>query len=442
MAKKFSISEGMLNGISKNTEKVSTLEAKENFKIDYIDIDKIIRNEKNFYEINNIDELVEDISINGLNHNLVVRPTNKGLYEIISGERRYTALKKLVKNGEDKFKKVPCKISDLNDLDSEIVLIQANAQTRELTEIDKLKQVQRLTELYRMKKKKGERVGVIREVVAKDTGLSMTQVGRYDTINKKLIPELKNILEKGDLTIASASEFAKLNEDNQKLILQIIQKEVDISKKEAHELKNKFKKIEEEKQSLIKKEEKYINEIHKLKNENETVIKDIDTEIDKIKSELEEKYIYDNEDLKNEKEVQEQRLKKLEEDKLFLEKEKIDLLDKLKNSNLDIDKMANEKAREIALEFENDKRKIETENVKLKNELNELKKDSSKVALNQELKIRLKTVRQEMGKVAGLMANNTIMDEATLKEINNLKYELKFLNEQIELYTNQVEIEK
>ncbi|MGG7060617.1 ParB/RepB/Spo0J family partition protein, partial [Clostridium tertium] len=60
MAKKFSISEGMLNGISKNTEKVSTLEAKENFKIDYIDIDKIIRNEKNFYEINNIDELVED----------------------------------------------------------------------------------------------------------------------------------------------------------------------------------------------------------------------------------------------------------------------------------------------------------------------------------------------------------------------------------------------
>lgn len=440
MAKKFSISEGMLNGISKNTEKVSTLEAKENFKIDYIDIDKIIRNEKNFYEINNIDELVEDISINGLNHNLVVRPANKGLYEIISGERRYTALKKLVKNGEDKFKKVPCKISDLNDLDSEIVLIQANAQTRELTEIDKLKQVQRLTELYRMKKKKGERVGIIREVVAKDTGLSMTQVGRYDTINKKLIPELKNILEKGDLTIASASEFAKLNEDNQKLILEIIQKEVDISKNEAHELKNKFKKIEEEKQLLIKKEEEYINEIHKLKNENETVIKDIDIEIDKIKSELEEKYSCDNEDLKNEKEVQEQRLKKLEDDKLFLEKEKIDLLDKLNNSNVDIDKMANEKAREIALEFENDKRKIETENKKLKSELNELKKDSSKIALNQELKIRLKTVRQEMIKVSGLMANNTIMDEPTLKEVNNLKNELRFLNEQIELYTNQVQI--
>lgn len=440
MAKKFSISEGMLNGISKNTEKVATLEAKENFKIEYIDIDKIIRNKKNFYEINNIDDLVEDISINGLNHNLVVRPADKGLYELISGERRYTALKELVNKGEERFKKVPCKISNLNDLDSEIVLIQANAQSRELSEADKLKQVQRLTELYNMKKKKGEKVGKIRDIISKDTGLSTTQVGRYSTINKKLIPELKSVLEQGNLSIANASEFAVLSEENQKIILDIIQNEVSISKSEANELKNKFKKIEEEKQVLIKKEEEYINEINKLKTENDNVIKDIDEEIDKIKSELEGKYSSDNENLKTEKEVQEQLLKKLEEDKLFLEKEKIDLLDKLNNSNLDIDKIANEKAREIALEFENDKKKIETENKKLKNELNELKKDSSKVALNQELKIRLKNVRQEMGKVAGLMANNTIMDEATLKEVSNLKYELKFLNEQIELYTNQVGI--
>ncbi|MGL4731292.1 MAG: ParB N-terminal domain-containing protein [Clostridium sp.] len=440
MAKKFSISEGMLNGISKNTEKVSTLEAKENFKIEYIDIDKIIRNERNFYEINNIEELVEDISINGLNHNLVVRPTGEGLYELISGERRYTALKELISKGEDRFKKVPCKVSDLNDLDSEIVLIQANAQSRELSESDKLIQVRRLTELYNMKKKKGEKVGKVRDLISKDTGLSTSQVGRYSIINKSLIPELRSILDEGNLSVANASEFAALSEENQKIILDIIKNKVSISKNEANELKNKFKEIEAEKQNLIKKEEKYINEIHKLKNENETVIKDIDSEIEKIKSELEDKYSSDNEDLKNEKEIHEQRLKKLEEDKLFLEKEKIDLLDKLNNSNLDIDKIANEKAREIALEFENDKKKIETENKKLRNELDELKKDSSKVALNQELKIRLKTVRQEMGKVAGLMANNTIMDEATLKEVSNLKYELKFLNEQIELYTNQVEL--
>ena len=41
MAKKFSISEGMLNGISKNTRKVEEFQAKENFKIEYINIYRI-----------------------------------------------------------------------------------------------------------------------------------------------------------------------------------------------------------------------------------------------------------------------------------------------------------------------------------------------------------------------------------------------------------------
>ncbi|WP_394899146.1 ParB/RepB/Spo0J family partition protein [Clostridium paraputrificum] len=145
MSKKFSISEGMLNGISKNVKKVTELEAKEGFKLEYIDINKIHRSEKNFYEIINIDDLAEDIKINGLNHNLVVRPTENGTYELISGERRYTALSKLVNEGNNQFASVPCKIVELNDLDAEIVLIQANAQTRELSESEKLKQVQRLS---------------------------------------------------------------------------------------------------------------------------------------------------------------------------------------------------------------------------------------------------------------------------------------------------------
>lgn len=274
MAKKFSISEGMLNGISKNTEKVNTLEAKENFKIEYIDIDKIVRNEKNFYEISDIDTLAEDILLNGLNHNLVVSRVEDGLYKLISGERRYTALKKLVKSGESKFRVIPCKISNLNDVDSEIVLIQANAQSRELSEAEKLKQVQRLTELYTIKKKNGEKVGKIREAISKDTGLSTTQVGRYSVINKSLIPELKQLLNEGDLSIANASEFATLSEENQKIILSIINNKVNISKSEANELKKQFKEIEIEKNNLIKKEIQYKTQIEELnkKNENESEI--------------------------------------------------------------------------------------------------------------------------------------------------------------------------
>lgn len=425
MAKKFSISEGMLSGISKNTEKVSTLEAKENFKFEYVDIEKIRKNKNNFYEINDIDELVEDISINGLNHNLVVRPIENGLYELISGERRYTALSKLVERGKDRFKKVPCKISDLNDLDSEIVLIQANAQSRELSDADKLKQIERLTELYNIKKSKGEKVGKIRDRISKDTGLSPAQVGRYSAISKGLIKELKEILEQGNLSISNASEFAVLSEENQRLILSIIKNEVSISKHEANELKSKFKKIEKDKEDLLNKEEKYITEIKNLKEKNENTTKNINEEINKIKLELEKKYSEDNEKIKNEKNNYEDKLRKLELDKSNLEKEN-KILEKKMNgkTNDNIDEIANKKAKEIIDDFKN-------------NKLKEINKDEEGIAINHELKIRLKSVRKDMLKVAKLMENNTIIDETTIKEVENFKSELKFLNEQIDLYTNQ-----
>ena len=247
MAKsKFSISEGMLNSISKNIDKSNLIDAKENFKFDYIDIDKLKVNNKNFYPIIDIETLAEDISINGLNHNLVIRPIEDGFYEIISGERRYSALKSLVDKGDNKYSKVPCKIVNLNDVDSEITLIQANAQTRELSDADKLKQIERLTELY--KEKNGEKVTNIRKLVSKDIGLSEGQVAKYSTVSNNLIPELRTILDEGNLSISNATEFSSLSEENQKIILDIINKRVDISRNEAVEIKKQLKEIELEKE--------------------------------------------------------------------------------------------------------------------------------------------------------------------------------------------------
>lgn len=308
MNKKFSLSEGMLNGISKNIEKANTLEAKNNFKVEYIDITDIKRNEKNFYEIVNVDELAEDIKMNGLNHNLVVRKLENGTYELISGERRYTALNKLVQEGNNIFALVPCKVIESNDIDAEIILIQANAQTRELTESEKCKQVERLTELYKSKKKNGEKIpGKIRDLIANDLKLSATQVGRYERINNNLIPELKEILESGNLTIANASEFSSLSEDNQKVILDIVNSKVELNKQEAINLKNKLKEIEEEKEREFKNKQSIIEENSKLKakvNENnvksEEEIKQIEGQLRiELKQELNNKYGCIIEEVKN-----------------------------------------------------------------------------------------------------------------------------------------------
>lgn len=282
MSKKFSISQGMLNSVSQNVKKANEIEAKNNFNVQYIDIKDIERNKKNFYEIVNVDELAEDIKMNGLNHNLVVRKLDNGKYELISGERRYTALTQLVEQGNEIFTLVPCKVIEANDIDSEIILIQANAQTRELTEIEKLEQVKRLTELYKTKKKNGEKVpGKIREIIANDLKLSPTQVGRYERINKNLITELKEILENGNLTIANASEFSSLSEDNQKVILEIINNKVEISKEEATELKVKLKKLEQEKADELKRlENEKLVEIKKIENEKSVEIRRIENEKD------------------------------------------------------------------------------------------------------------------------------------------------------------------
>ena len=341
MSKKFSISQGMLNSVSQNVKKANEIEAKNNFNVQYIDIKDIERNKKNFYEIVNVDELAEDIKMNGLNHNLVVRKLDNGKYELISGERRYTALTQLVEQGNEIFALVPCKVIEANDIDSEIILIQANAQTRELTEIEKLEQVKRLTELYRTKKKNGEKVpGKIREIIANDLKLSPTQVGRYERINKNLIPELKEILENGNLTIANASEFSSLSEDNQKVILEIINNKVEISKEEATELKVKLKKLEQEKADELKKlENEKLVEIRKIENEKSVEIRRIENEKDealrskklisdevlRLKSEL------DKSENKSEEEIKELENQLREELKKDLDNKYLSEIENIKN---------------------------------------------------------------------------------------------------------------
>ena len=320
MSKKFSISEGMLNGISKNVKKVTELEAKEGFKLEYIDINKIHRSEKNFYEIIDIDDLAEDIKINGLNHNLVVRPTENGTYELISGERRYTALSKLVNEGNKQFASVPCKIVELNDLDAEIVLIQANAQTRELSESEKLKQVQRLSELYKAKKANGEKVGKIREVIANDLKLSPTQVGRYERINNNLIQELKELLEQGNLSTSNASEFSTLSEESQKGILEILKKNISLSKEEAISLKQELKRVELQKEEEIKTKNSLIRynselktELNKAHTDKSEIISQIEGQLRvEVKQELDDKYSMKIEEVTNEYLKANEEKKKLE----------------------------------------------------------------------------------------------------------------------------------
>ena len=395
MSKKFSINDGMLNSISKNVKKVTELEAKEGFKLEYIDINKIHRSEKNFYEIIDIDDLAEDIKINGLNHNLVVRPTENGTYELISGERRYTALSKLVNEGNKQFASVPCKIVELNDLDAEIVLIQANAQTRELSEAEKLKQVQRLSELYKAKKANGEKVGKIREVIANDLKLSPTQVGRYERINNNLIPELKELLEQGNLSTSNASEFSTLSEESQKGILEILNKNISLSKEEAISLKQELKRVELQKEEEIKTK----NSLIRYNSELKTKLDKANTDKSEIISEIEGQLRVD--------------VKKELDDKYSI------------------------KIEEITKEY----LKANEEKKKLENEIKELKANAPKENIEEITEnIKLKElIKNAESAILAVSRQSRIMEDKKIKFDNSLKSELEHARISSTLFKNLLE---
>ncbi|AIY80009.1 ParB/RepB/Spo0J family partition domain protein [Clostridium botulinum 202F] len=178
-----------------------------------LDIDSLIPSKNNFYGIREIEELAASIKENGLMHNLVVRDIGNGTYEIISGERRYTALKKLG------YEKVPCQIREINDLDAELMLIHANLEQRELTPTEKMEGIKRLENIYKQKRKNGEKLeGKTRDLIGKDLGLSGVQVGRYKKVDKDLIPELKEKLDKEDITLTQAHTLSSLTKEEQKAI--------------------------------------------------------------------------------------------------------------------------------------------------------------------------------------------------------------------------------
>lgn len=203
---------GSLKGIA---DRVNKLDAEKSFNLQLINIDKLIPSSNNFYGIREIEELTGSIKESGLMHNLVVRKLDDENYEILSGERRYHALKSL------NYKKVPCQVKELNDTDGEILLIQANAKQRELTPTEKMKSIERLEQLYAYKKANGEEVpkGKTRDIIGKDIGLSGVQVGRYSKVSKNLIEPLKEKLDEGTITLTQADTLSNLRDKEQQEIL-------------------------------------------------------------------------------------------------------------------------------------------------------------------------------------------------------------------------------
>lgn len=222
----------LLNGKSKGAAVQTTegpAEQESTFDVVMIDVEDLMPSKDNFYSTENIEELALSIELAGcIEQNLVVKPEAHGKYEVIAGHRRRLAALKLVSEGKEEYRKVPCRIKKESDeIKDRLALIFTNSTARQLSDWEKVQQAKQLKEILTEYKKalqeenkdkpkeEREKMGRIRDIVAQMLNTSTTQIGRMEAIDNNLSPEFKQELEKGNIGISTAHELSRLDEEKQ-----------------------------------------------------------------------------------------------------------------------------------------------------------------------------------------------------------------------------------
>lgn len=329
---------------------------------------KIMRNEKNDYEMVNLTSLKESILKGELLHNFDVKyDLEKDYYILISGERRYTAIEMLReefqnadpetdlerlelyrKNVEPFFTMgLPCKIlnrnKNLDEIDELILLNEANLEVRDLSPAKRAAKIAELQELYKRRNERDGKSESVQEQVASTLQISKRQVQQYTAINTKLIPELKEKFDNEQLTVKEGSAFAQLDEEGQRSILEIIKRQGNVEKSDMAAVKAEQRMREQQISELEKKlEEKNheleaaVNDMAKIREKNNALI----MSLNKTREEFSQKEATLREELKNELEQDNsENVDKLKEQIEEIQSEK----KSLENHILDIEKQSQEK---------------------------------------------------------------------------------------------------
>lgn len=202
----------------------------------YIDVGDLVPSENNFYSMPAIEELASLIELaGGVKQPGLAVPMGGGKYKLLAGHRRRLASIFLVEQGKKEFRQMPCMVEEvkqeeagtpeeraeadeLRRIDEEILLIATNGQ-REKTDWDKVQEATRLRELLGRKRKFKKVPGKTRELIATELGTTPAQVGRYESIAKRLLPDFKEEMQAGKMGISVAYELSTLPEEVQKAAL-------------------------------------------------------------------------------------------------------------------------------------------------------------------------------------------------------------------------------
>lgn len=236
----------VMDAINRNSKAAAEDRPKARFRTRDISVKKMYSNDKNFYSMEDIEELADLILAVGLIENMAVTydPCEKGEYRIIAGERRWRALNVLLERGFAEFEVATCQIlTPAEEHEETVQIIVANAyRTKNIK--DQLEEAQKLKESLQYMKEHGLTLqGVkldgkkIRDVVANIMKLSGTKVAQIDGINSNLIPEFVEQLKEGKLTFSAAYELSGMPKEDQEEMLKAHEEGESPTWKEVREAK-------------------------------------------------------------------------------------------------------------------------------------------------------------------------------------------------------------
>ncbi|TWH49612.1 ParB/RepB/Spo0J family partition protein [Sporomusa sp. KB1] len=208
-----------LNDLLNSTSKAEPTPA-DNFKIELISVHKLIPSADNFYSLEDVADLKDSIEMLGIQQNLTVKPiTGSDTYKVIAGHRRRLASLKLVEEGKSQFEHIPCRVeTNIDDIKERILLIYTNSTTRQLSDWEKVTQLDQLKELLKEYKKTHELPGRVRELLAETLNVSVSQVARIESINDNLTEEFKEELKHDNINFSTAAELSRLSVVDQKAV--------------------------------------------------------------------------------------------------------------------------------------------------------------------------------------------------------------------------------
>lgn len=195
-------------------------------QIEYIRLDLIDGDEKNFYATEDIEALARNIAMVGLLDPLRIRdnPESVGRYMVVSGHRRRLALKLLEQDDPAQWGEVACihEATAVSPTLQQLRLIFANSDTRKMKDADISEQAAQVKDLlYKLKVEEGyDFPGRMRDHVAEIVKISKSKLARLEVIRKDLAAVWQPAWKNGTLAENTAYELSKMPKAYQTLLFE------------------------------------------------------------------------------------------------------------------------------------------------------------------------------------------------------------------------------